>query len=589
MLSRPVETGGLRSPPLKPPAVPTALPYPARSVESPLMLSPTSSEFTVARASENGDGAVQANTTPSKKSLKFLLIFALMCICLSLSALEISSVSTALPTIANALHASQFTWVGSAYAVSSTAFIPMSGGLAQTFGRRPAILIAIGLFALGSGVCGPYKVWAGGGIQSLTGIILADLVTLQERGVYSGLYGLIWCVATSIGPVVGGSLAAQGQWRWLFCKPRSLARNFQRYSNNVQDLNLPICLVACVSVIFLLDLPIPQGGYRDKFMRMDWIGNFLVISSTIAYTIGLTWGGVTASWGSVTVLVPLVLGLVGLGVFIAYDATLAAHPLVSAYSPCTLIQITSHHNLFADYFPVYFQACKGASPVMSGVYSLAFASLAPAAIATGLSVKATRRYRPQIWIGWILIIIPLGLMSTIRATDSLGKPIGCLALLGCWNRVHLTRHSLLSATPMYPIQAPLPVTQNAPALAFMWFLRSFASVWGITVGSTVLQNELAMRLPMSFIKIFPKGTAIMYALIPELFKLPPQIRLEVQIAFADSLAVLWHVLAAISSAGLVVSLFMRGLSLHDTLDADWAMKDEKEDRSIRAMIMHTAQ
>ena len=78
----------------------------------------------------------------------------------------------------------------------------MSGGLAQAFGRRPAILITIGLFALGSGIYGgansmniliagrAIQGFGGGGIQSLTGIILADLVTLQERGPYVGLFGL---------------------------------------------------------------------------------------------------------------------------------------------------------------------------------------------------------------------------------------------------------------------------------------------------------------------------------------------------------------------------------------------------------------
>ena len=152
--------------------------------------------------SNDGDTIVQSNTAPSKKGAKFWLIFLSMCICLSLSALELSSVSTALPTIANALNASDFTWVGSAYALSATAFLPMSGGLAQTFGRRPATLLTIGLFALGSGICGGAKSMnmliagraiqglGGGGIQSLTGIILADLVTLQERGLYAGLYGL---------------------------------------------------------------------------------------------------------------------------------------------------------------------------------------------------------------------------------------------------------------------------------------------------------------------------------------------------------------------------------------------------------------
>ena len=155
----------------------------------------------MAQETDNGD-VVQPDTKPSKRSFKFWLIIASMCTCLSLSALEISSVSTALPTIVNALHASQFAWVGSAYALSSTAFLPMSGGLAQIFGRRLSILIAIGLFALGSCVCGgansmnmliagrTIQGLGGGGIQSLTGIILADLVTLQDRGAYAGLYGL---------------------------------------------------------------------------------------------------------------------------------------------------------------------------------------------------------------------------------------------------------------------------------------------------------------------------------------------------------------------------------------------------------------
>ena len=154
------------------------------------------------QALENADKAVRLGAEQSKRGLKFWLIFSSMCICLSLSALELSSVSTALPTIANDLQASQFTWVGSAYALSATAFLPMSGGLAQAFGRRPAILITIGLFALGSGICGgansmgmliagrTIQGLGGGGIQSLTGIILADLVSLQERGIFGGLFGL---------------------------------------------------------------------------------------------------------------------------------------------------------------------------------------------------------------------------------------------------------------------------------------------------------------------------------------------------------------------------------------------------------------
>ncbi|KAF8435376.1 hypothetical protein L210DRAFT_3648570 [Boletus edulis BED1] len=74
---------------------------------------------------------------------------------------------------------------------------------------------------------------------------------------------------------------------------------------------------------------------------------------------------------------------------------------------------------------------------------------------------------------------------------------------------------------MYPVQAPLSVTQNAPALAFMWFLSSFAGVWGIMSGGAVVQKELAKKLPASFIDSVPQGTAIMYALIPKAPYVPP--------------------------------------------------------------------
>ena len=126
---------------------------------------------------------------------------------------------------------------------------------------------------------------------------------------------------------------------------------------------------------------------------------------------------------------------------------------------------------------------------MSGVYALAVSSIAPAALITGLSIEATKRYRPQTWVGWIIVIVGFGLTSTLLATDTLAKSIGYFLMTGfgtgCVRLVArrlftlelaLIHGSVLNATQVYPIQAPLPVTQNAPALAFMWFVSSFAAV-----------------------------------------------------------------------------------------------------------------
>ena len=68
----------------------------------------------------------------------------------------------------------------------------------------------------------------------------------------------------------------------------------------------------------------------------------------------------------------------------------------------------------------------------------------------------------------------------------------------------------------------------------------------------------------------------MYALIPKIFTYPPQTRLEVQVAYAESLAVLWQVLAGVSGMGLVTSLFMKGLPLQDELDPKWTLNNEQE-------------
>ena len=148
-------------------------------------------------SSPGGDGPAQR-----KRGLRFRLIILSLCLTLSLSALELTAVSTALPTIVSSLHGTDFIWVGIAYALASTAILPMTSGIAQMFGRKPAVLGAMAIFTVGSAVCGSAKNMAtliagrtvqglgGGGILSFNSIILGDLVPLKDRGLYAGLFGL---------------------------------------------------------------------------------------------------------------------------------------------------------------------------------------------------------------------------------------------------------------------------------------------------------------------------------------------------------------------------------------------------------------
>ncbi|KAI0935573.1 hypothetical protein AcV5_003966 [Taiwanofungus camphoratus] len=394
----------------------------------------------------------------------------------------------------------------------------------------------------------------GGGVLTLSSIILSDIVALHERGLYNGILGLAWSAASGVGPVIGGSLAQTGQWRWLFY------------------MNIPFAGAAAVFVLLFVKLPTPAGSLRSKLERVDWIGNTIVIGSTTAVVIGMTWGGVEYRWSSPQVLVPLCVGGVGLGVFLLYEALWAKHPLVpvslirnrtslSGYIQTGLLSIPLTGLMY--YLPVYYQACMDASPIASGidVFGVAF-TVAPMTIVSGAAITATKRYRPPIWLGWGLLMLGHGLLTTLKYDTRRARSIGFQVITG-------TGIGLVYSSTYFPVLAPLPVASNAPALALYVFLRSFAQIWGVAIGSTVLQNELTKRLPASFSAQFPAGAQVAYAAIPEIAGLAEPLRSQVREAFAGSLAVVWRVQLILGGVGMLSSLFMEGLPLHTQTDTQW--------------------
>ncbi|KDQ22095.1 hypothetical protein PLEOSDRAFT_1109216 [Pleurotus ostreatus PC15] len=358
-----------------------------------------------------------------RRDWRFWLISMSIAMSLLISALELSVVLTALPAIVEDLGGSDFAWIGSAYALSAPSFVPLSGGLAQVFGRRPVMLGSLLFFALGSALCSAARSMnfliaprtvqgvGGGGIASLTQIILSDLVALRERGMFNGFIGIAWAIAAGTGPVIGGSLAQNGQWRWLF------------YTN------------------------LPRNTPREDG-RMDWIGNLIVVAATTSCVIALTWSGVQFPWSSSHVLVPLIVGLLGLAAFLIYEAYVPRNPVV----PFTISQASpSFVRLQFDYISVYFQACKGASPIASGVsmFGVAFV-LTPAGIIGSISVAATKQYRPQLWLSWALTIIGCSLISTLHADSSQARAVAFQVVVSMGLGV-------VSSTTYFPVPAPLNV------------------------------------------------------------------------------------------------------------------------------------
>ncbi|OCH88038.1 MFS general substrate transporter [Obba rivulosa] len=417
---------------------------------------------------------------------------------LFLAILKNSAMGTALLTIVQDIHGSQFLWVLIVYGLTSAALVPLSGSFAEIFGRRPMMLLALFLFAAGSAIGGAAQNMnmllaaraiqgaGGGSIFALTQIILLDIVTLKERGKYSRLFGFTWAIVDGIVPVVEGGLAKQTTWCWLFY------------------LNIPIAGAAMFLILLIIRLPTPSGTLAEKVRKIDVIGQILVMAH---------------------VLTPLVIGLVRLVVFGVYEAFWCPNPIVSHFShfgdASSYVQIFLVIFIFTNYIyylSVYYQVCKDASSIAFSVdiFLIAF-TITLISVIAGASA------------GWALTIVGFGLLSTIRENTSHATLIGfqILPSFGI---------GLVYYTTLFSVLAPLPITLNAHALSLSIYLHAFAQVWGVTLGGTILQNGLKHKLSAIFTSVFDTDTGVAYSIIPQIPHLQKPFKDQVRATFAQSLA-----------------------------------------------------
>ncbi|KAF7331458.1 MFS general substrate transporter [Mycena kentingensis (nom. inval.)] len=511
-----------------------------------------------------------------------------------LSALDQTALGTALPTIAAALGemtaGSMYGCVGSAYAMSSSAFIPLSGGLANAFGRKPVMLLCIAFFALGSALAGAsvsmimlivaraIQGVGGGGILALTQILIADLVPLSQRGLYQGVVSFVWAVASSIGPPIGGVLSSTGNWRWLFY------------------LNLPLTALAFLLVLSFLPVRKPEGSIRDKLGQVDRIGNILVITGTTLSLLGITWGGTRYRWLSVQVLVPLILGLSILVAFLVYEVTICGRrctyptiprDVVGNRTSVSGLLATAAHSIASIsvvyYIPVLFQSVFLASPLRSAVDYLPGSLLgAPAAFLAGFIINASKKYRPVNWAGWVTSIIAFGLFSTIRedsptalwvsyqVVGAIG--LGMLAILGA----DIPDYGAVTKNADCGCVGAVLVHEGVLPGDFLHFSATkdrsrILETWGITISSVILQSSLRHTLPPAILATLPPGFE--YAAITTLrdLDLDATTRKEVQRAFAESMARVWLAMGGVCVIGLVISLGMREVEMRREIDERYGL------------------
>ena len=220
--------------------------------------------------------------------------------------MDISIANVALPHIAGALSSSQneSTWVLTSYLVTNAIVMPISGWLANTFGRKRLFLTCIAGFTITSLLCGfapnlptlivlrALQGATGGGLQPVGQAILADSFPAEKRGMASAIYGIAAVVAPTIGPTLGGWLTDSYSWRWIFLINAPVgALLIVLVQSLIKDKGPAVRKGGVFSVDWLgfgfvgLSLGCLQV-VLDRGQDADWFGSGLITTLAIASAVG---------------------------------------------------------------------------------------------------------------------------------------------------------------------------------------------------------------------------------------------------------------------------------------------------------------
>lgn len=404
-----------------------------------------------------------------------------------------------------------------------------------------------------------------GGINVLIEVIVCDLVPLRQRGNYlAAIFGLV-AIGTALGPFFGGLIVEHSDWRWVF------------------NLNLPVGGVALLLLFFFLHVKSKKEPTLAMSLgKIDWVGNTLFVTAVSSTLVGLGWAGAVYPWGSFRVIVPLVLGFLGLGAFLVLEK-FVAEPMVPLrlFSNRTLIAVyllTFLHSvitMWSIYFlPVYFQGVLGASPGDSGLYLLpTILILVPTAAGGGGIMSKTGKYRPIHYAGFALMTIGFGIFSLLDRDSSTGKWVGYQILAGAGA-------GLVIPTLLPAIMAPLSEADTALATATWAFLRSFGLTWGTAIPAAIFNNRVAAlsgRITDPLVaEAVTGGRAYEHAVASFMNSLEPETRAQFVSVLSDGLKRIWEIAIAFAAFGFFLVALEKEYKLRDELETEYGMVDKEK-------------
>jgi EmrB/QacA subfamily drug resistance transporter len=429
-------------------------------------------------------------TAPDVSKRELYLVFAGLMLALTLASLDQNIVSTALPRIVSDLGGlMHLSWVVTAFMVASTTTTPLYGKLSDIYGRKRLFYVAIGIFLVGSVLCGLSRTMlqlilfrtvqglGAGGLMTLAQTTIGDLIPPRERGRYQGIFGAVFAACSVAGPLLGGVITDSLSWRWIFY------------------VNLPVGAAALALIAIGLKHPNVRAEHR-----IDYTGAALLTAATVALLLFLSWGGVAYPWTS-----PIMLGLLAAACVLCgltvWQERRAAEPILPPrlfalrgfFIPVTVIGIQAM-ALFGSlvYLPLFFQLVMGRSPSHAGLLMAPLmAGVILTSVTGGRLVARTGRYKIFPVIGLFLASASF-LAIAFSAENAVGVTPLVIALIVLGAGFGFVMPIMTMALQNVVERRDLGVATSVSA-----FLRSLGGALGVALSGAVVTARLHMLLPPS--------------------------------------------------------------------------------------------
>ena len=412
-------------------------------------------------------------------------VLAALMMTMTLAAMDITIVSTAIPQIVSDLGGfTKFSWVFSIYLLAQTVTIPLYGKLSDIFGRKNILLFGITVFLIGSAASaaswdiGSLIAFRGiqglgaGSIMATVNTIAGDIYTVQERARIQGYLSSIWGVSAILGPALGGALAEYVNWRWIFL------------------INLPL---GAVSIFFLTTF------FKEKVTPaapvIDYKGAILILCTLGLLFIFLLEGGQGWPWFSLPSVVLLVLILV-LGGWTFRTEVKSADAIMPAwlwknktlaFTNLAMVGMGIVMMGPETFLPTFTQASLGVGVIASG-FILASMSIGwPTASALSGKLYLRIGFRETSLIGAVLVLMATAGFLLLPRPQPVYLLVIDQALIGAG-------FGLLSTPSMVGVQSMVPWQQRGVVTSANVFSRNLGQSLGAAIFGAVFNNTFLHQM-----------------------------------------------------------------------------------------------